>query len=83
MVVLHQADYLEAFVGNEIARFHQRTRSLASEVFTVPLHLERALCQSFNGLLAVLRPLLFAGDAPMQAFELRCCLAETSVDCLY
>src|SRR5215467_2419529 len=75
-MVLDQMGYFQVFVGNEIARFHQRTRSLSCEVFTLPTHFEIAFCQAFDGLLAVLAALLFPVLAPMEAFELLFCLAQ-------
>ena len=75
-VVLDQVGDLQVFVGQEIARFHQRTRGLDREVFTLPTDSEIPLCQAFDGLLAVLGALDLARDAPMQALEFRLCLAQ-------
>jgi hypothetical protein len=82
MVILDEMGNLEVFIGNQIARFDQRTRSLRCKVFTLPLHLEIAFCQALNRLLSIPGPLDLARDAPMQAFQFGLCLAETSGDFL-
>ena len=78
MVVLHQIGNLEVFVGNQIARFDQRTCSLGCEVFTLPGNPQIAFGKPLNGSPAVLGPLDFAGDAPMQAFQLALLLCADS-----
>ena len=64
-----QMGYLQVFVGNQVVSPDQRTCGFAREVFTLPLDLEVALCQSFDRFLAVLGPFDLPRDAPMEAFE--------------
>ena len=64
-VILDQTGNLEVFVGNEIARFHQRTRSLGCKVITPPLDLQIPFCQAFDRLFAVLGTFLGARDPPV------------------
>ena len=81
-MILDQAGDLEVFVGKEIARFHQRTRSLDREVFTLPLDLEIPFRQALDRLLAVLGTLLLVRDTPMQAFQVLFGFAETNAGAL-
>ena len=69
LVILHQDGNLQVFVGKEIARFHQRTRGLGREVFTVPADLQIPFRQVLNGSPAILRTLLLFRDTPMEAFQ--------------
>src|SRR5579885_1669211 len=50
MLVLDQVGDLKRFIGNQIARFDQRTRLLASEVFTLPGNSQIPSGKAFDGL---------------------------------
>src|ERR1051326_5053379 len=75
-MILDEVGNLQVFIGNEIARFHQRTRSLGREVFTLPTHFEIALGESFDGSSAALGTLGLAAHAPLQPLQFGFCLAQ-------
>ena len=52
-MILDQAGDLEVFVGQEIARFHQRTCGLDRKVFTLPADPEMPFGKVLDRLLAV------------------------------
>src|SRR5690349_11544759 len=76
MVILDHVGDLQVFKSNQVVRLDQRSRSLDREIFTPPLDFQIAFCQAFDRLLTILGPFDFAGDAPMQALELRFRFAE-------
>src|SRR5713226_2349232 len=69
MPVFRHVPNLKVFIGNQVVRRDERVCLLAGKIFTLPLHLQIALCQCLSGLLAVLAPLVLAGEVSMQAFE--------------
>jgi hypothetical protein len=76
MVILDQVGNLQVFKGHHVARLDKRPCRLGGKVFTLPLDLEIAFCQAFDGFLAVLGPLDFAGDTPMQALQALLCFPQ-------
>src|SRR5579885_616795 len=69
MMILDQTSNVQVFKGNQVVSPDQRTRLLAGEVFTLPLHLELLFCHSFHGLLAIRAAFALFRDAPLQALQ--------------
>ncbi len=70
MFVLDHIGDLQVFKSNQVARRDQRVRLFAGEIFTLPLHLQVALCQLPLCLFAVGRFLLFANVSSVKTLQL-------------
>ncbi len=52
-VIAHHVGNLEVFIGNQVVRRDERVRRFPSEIFTLPLDLEIALCEFLADLFAI------------------------------
>src|SRR5579885_435405 len=67
--VSDEVGYLQVFVGNEIARCHERACRFTGKVFTLPTDFQIRLCQCFPGFLPILRLLLLARKSSVQLLQ--------------
>jgi len=69
-VIAYHVGNLEVFIGNQVVRRDERVRRFPSEIFTLPLDLEIALCEFLADLFAMDGLFLCSGKAAMQALQL-------------
>src|SRR5713101_10146755 len=65
----HVAD-LKVLIGNQVVRRDQRVCLFAGKIFTLPLHFQMLLCQSFPCSLSIGRFLVFTRKPSLETLEL-------------